>query len=99
MEEQPSRVEVWFDEALGFLWRWFWRIALWGVVAVIGLIGVLYVIDLALKDPIWWGFGLVVGVSWAAISLLSEIKRLLIQLVAQGERSAPARRVTWDDDD
>lgn len=73
------------DRIFGFLWRWFWRIAWWGTIAVLGLLALLYISEWADKNPERWGLAVVSGLLGLSVHLLNEIHRRAGMIVRQND--------------
>lgn len=71
---------------LSVVWRWFWRIVLWGTLAIIALIALLALADWGQTDRIGWALMFFGGLGGAALHFLSEIKRGVFILVEQNAR-------------
>lgn len=73
----PDPIERFIEGVFGFVWRWFWRIAIWGAVAILALIALFYFLDWAFSDRAAWskiGWGVAFG--WLAW-MLHEVQQSL----------------------
>lgn len=87
------------DRIFGFLWRWFWRILLWGVAALIALCALFALVAWAEQHPERWAWSIIGGLLGVISWNVNELRKLAAQLVTQNARLLDQQKGPLADDE
>jgi uncharacterized membrane protein len=105
--DDADKIDAFIDGAFSFVWRWFWRLVLWAVIAFLGIAALLFFIaSVEDSSPDWVaasGMGCLVVIAFTAHEIQKRMDRVIgqnaeiIRLLSGGRKRPVFDDPDWDD--